>query len=277
MDQIFKGILIASDLDGTIMTKDCKVPEKNLEAIEYFKSRGGKFTVATGRAIESARKYVDIIKPNAPCILFNGSMLYDFENEQVIWSNPIDRRAKEYTKVIMDKFPDIGVEVCTQGPINIVNNTDLVREHVIKSNTKCRLVNLDAIEKDWYKVLFAIDNKLIGEVEKYANSMPHEGVWYVASSLIYLEMLPYGANKGSALKKLTKYLAMKDQNTYAIGDYYNDVDLLSEAHFSAVPGNAPSIIKDIADRVVCRCEQGAIRDFIINVVKPMVLSKQMEF
>lgn len=273
MEQIFKGILIASDLDGTLIAKDYRIPKENLEAIEYFKSRGGKFTIATGRAIESARKYVDIIKPNTACILFNGSMLYDYENEQVIWNNPIDRRAKEYTKTIMDKFPEIGVEVCTQGPINIVKNTDLVRKHISISNTKHCFADLESIEKDWYKVFFAIDNKLIAEVEKYANSMPHEGVWYVASALNYLEMLPCGSNKGSALKKLTKYLAIKDENTYAIGDYYNDSDLLSEAHFSAVPENAPEDIKAMANTVVCHCNQGAIKDFIVNVIKPIVLSK----
>ena len=46
----FDGLLLVSDFDDTLYDSRHRVPERNLEAIAYFRAQGGKFTVATGRA-----------------------------------------------------------------------------------------------------------------------------------------------------------------------------------------------------------------------------------
>ena len=45
----FDGILICTDLDGTLYRNDKTVSKENREAIEYFKNEGGYFTFITGR------------------------------------------------------------------------------------------------------------------------------------------------------------------------------------------------------------------------------------
>ena len=45
----FDGILICTDLDGTLLNGDSAVSKENLDAIEYFKAEGGIFTFITGR------------------------------------------------------------------------------------------------------------------------------------------------------------------------------------------------------------------------------------
>ena len=42
----FEGKLLVSDMDATLLNRDHKVSERNREAIEYFISEGGRFTVA---------------------------------------------------------------------------------------------------------------------------------------------------------------------------------------------------------------------------------------
>ena len=44
----FEGMLMCTDLDGTLFQTDKTVSEENKEAIEYFKSEGGYFTFITG-------------------------------------------------------------------------------------------------------------------------------------------------------------------------------------------------------------------------------------
>ena len=46
----FEGLLLASDFDDTLYGLDLRVPERNLEALEYFIREGGRFSVSTGRA-----------------------------------------------------------------------------------------------------------------------------------------------------------------------------------------------------------------------------------
>ncbi|NLA86727.1 MAG: HAD hydrolase family protein, partial [Clostridiales bacterium] len=48
----------------------------------------------------------------------------------------------------------------------------------------------------------------------------------------------------------------------AIGDYYNDLELIETAAVGAVPAGAPDDLKQCADLVVCSCENGAVADFI---------------
>ena len=45
----FNGILMCTDLDGTLLRNDKTISRENKEAIEYFKSEGGLFTFITGR------------------------------------------------------------------------------------------------------------------------------------------------------------------------------------------------------------------------------------
>ena len=45
----FSGILICTDLDGTLLREDKTISDENMEAINYFMAEGGLFTFVTGR------------------------------------------------------------------------------------------------------------------------------------------------------------------------------------------------------------------------------------
>ena len=69
----FDGILICTDLDGTLLNGDYKVSEENAKAIEYFKREGGYFTFITGRMYYYAEDIYEMVKPNAPIGCGNGA------------------------------------------------------------------------------------------------------------------------------------------------------------------------------------------------------------
>ena len=77
----FDGWLLASDLDGTLLTSDRQISPANRAAIADFVRQGGRFTVATGRARQGAAKYVAQIETNAPHIYLNGSLTCDRDGE----------------------------------------------------------------------------------------------------------------------------------------------------------------------------------------------------
>ena len=59
--QKFKGILFCTDLDGTLLPTDGQeVSARNMEAIRYFQSEGGLFTLATGRQPSWLEQWKDI-------------------------------------------------------------------------------------------------------------------------------------------------------------------------------------------------------------------------
>ena len=73
----FDGITLISDIDGTLFSSPGTIPQANVEATEYFMANGGRFAVATGRSQVSIAKNFDKFRVNTPCIVLNGTGLYD--------------------------------------------------------------------------------------------------------------------------------------------------------------------------------------------------------
>ena len=68
----FDGILICTDLDGTLYKNDKSISPKNCEAIEYFKQEGGLFTFVTGRMPFFVSNIYETVEPNVPFGCING-------------------------------------------------------------------------------------------------------------------------------------------------------------------------------------------------------------
>ena len=69
----------------------------------------------------------------------------------------------------------------------------------------------------------------------------------VFSSNILLEFNPKDTNKGTALKRLSEYLNIPMEETMALGDSYNDIEMLETAGLGVAMANSPKDIKDISD------------------------------
>ena len=81
----FENILIASDIDGTLLFQN-EIHPRNFEKLRYFCENGGHFALSTGRnhmdifaIMQNIGEYV-----NMPCILCNGSYLYDVEKDEIL-------------------------------------------------------------------------------------------------------------------------------------------------------------------------------------------------
>ena len=78
----FDGILIATDLDGTLVSEG-KISKENADAIRYFQSEGGLFTLATGRyASHIKENFGNDINFNMCVMTLNGNVLYDINENK---------------------------------------------------------------------------------------------------------------------------------------------------------------------------------------------------
>lgn len=257
-----QDILLVSDLDGTLIGKDYIVPERNIAAIKRFKEEGGNFAIATGRAVASGARYYSVATPNAPCVLLNGSLIYDFNKRQVLKEFPLPESAVQLLCMITERFLTSGAEVYTQDKVYVLKANGYVESHMSHEKLPCSECRISDIKGNWCKTLFAADGAVKTEMIRFTNSIAHEGIRFVSSSENYLEMLPENVDKGTGLSELIQLTGFKRENVYAIGDYYNDLELLEAAGISVVPQNAPEDIKEKADMVVGHCYDGAVADLI---------------
>jgi Cof subfamily protein (haloacid dehalogenase superfamily) len=265
-----KDILVISDLDGTLIGRHYDIPERNLKAIERFQRKGGHFAVATGRSIASGARYYAQVSPNGPCVILNGTMVYDFTTKKMLWNLPLRLgSAKKYITMIQNRFPSAGIEVFGTQDLGVLNSNDYIVKHLAHEKmTGCNPEIFDG--RPLCKALFADDADVIQNMIAFTETFEHDDVRFVTSCENYLEMLPADADKGIALKKLMDICGYSAENVYAIGDYYNDVELLQAAGFAAMPKNSPDELKHHADLIVCDCGDGAVADLIEYIEREVI-------
>lgn len=261
-DLSLSGILLVSDLDGTLVTNKGVIPERNIEAIRRFIEKGGRFTFATGRSVMGTLKFTTQVPVNAPIIAYNGGCIYDLEKQTTLWNTFLAPVAFTIIREVKSKFPDVGIEVYSSQYVFAVNRNSYTKAHISFGNLTEYERDIDEIPDKLNKILFSCDNERLIEVSQHLEKLDHNGCAYVFSAPIYFEVLPDSVSKGIAVKILAEMLNIRHDQIVGIGDYYNDRELIETSALSAVPAEAPEDLKQLADIVVCRCEDGAVADFI---------------
>ncbi len=263
---IFDGIILLSDIDGTLATYDRKILPQNKKAIEYFTKNGGRFGVATGRTARSAQRMISQIAVNCPCLVVNGGGIYDSMEDKMLFSCYLDHSASSLFEHIIQAVPGIGIEINNDGLLQCVKYSPRSHEHVMYELGEFTQYTMEDIPQNsnWYKALFTGTPEEIDQVQALCNQLVRESDPYyvVRSEPTLFELLPKEAKKGLALVRLANMLEIPIENVYAIGDYYNDLDLLKAAGFSAAVKGAPDEVLAVTDYVTCSCEDGAVADFI---------------
>ncbi len=263
-----KKVIIVSDLDGTLLPPS-KIPlERDLAAIRRFEAAGGRFAIATGRTIQAAIRYQEMLGLQSPMIVYNGAAIYDSVQDKVLFSECLPPDAIEMTRTIMDACPEVGVEVLRAETAYVVRNTEWEQHHIALCGVDPVYCTLDEIPKDgWLKVLFAMSPAEIPPFIEKVAEMGYSHVDFIQSADIFYEMLPKHVTKGSALAPYRRLVGMGDAVIVAVGDYDNDLDLLRQADFSAAPANAVEIVRQTASLVLNRtCEEGAMEELISQIL-----------
>ena len=263
-----EDILVVSDLDNTLLTAENGIPDYNLEMIKKFQELGGNFTVATGRSIESVARYLSDFKLSAPAITYNGGIIYDFNSRMFLLKETLPESAKQALEIIRQNFPDVGTEImCDNNRIYMVRENAYTFKHVEDEKLSYVCSDVSAVKTGWIKVLFADRNSRLLELQEFCKTLPFDDLEFVMSNTIYFEMLPKGTTKGTALLKLCDILNIDINNTVAVGDYYNDLELLKTAGLSVCVDNAPQEIKNICHAVVPKCTDGGVGHLLAQIIK----------
>lgn len=269
----FDGILICTDLDGTLLKNDKTISEENREAIEYFKREGGYFTFITGRMPYTSRSLYEMVNPNAPIGCINGGGIYDYEKEKYLWSLTLPHDANELVDAVYHAVPSAGIQMNALDKIYFCrDNWAMVR---FRSRTGTPYVegNHMTLDVPIGKVVFGDEEENIQKVAEVLSNHPRsEEFDYIRSERTLYEILPKGSSKGNLLIKLAEILGIDPSKTVAIGDYNNDVSMIKAAGVGVAVANAVDEAKAAADRITVSNEEHAIAKII-----EMIDSGEIEF
>ncbi len=266
MKEIYNKWLLVSDIDGTLNTKSMKLPENNKTAINEFVNNGGNFTLCSGRNLQSLSIHYNKLGISTPAIFLNGAGIYDFKNNEMIYQNFISSQGEKIILEILKKHKFAQLTVFTANKILLVTKKCIYGRVICKMDKlDCELYKKisDLPRGVWGKVSFFGTKGLINNLKAvFSNEENSKFFECFKTSPFTLEVVNKGVNKGAAVVKLAELLNIEKSNTAAIGDYYNDVDMLKRVAHPVCCGQAPDDIKDISEYVTCHCNDGAVADFI---------------
>ena len=268
MERTFENWLVVSDIDGTLNNKIRKLPRRNYNAIKEFTERGGNFTLASGRLQSSLERNYNRITPNQPAIVLNGAGIYDFDKREMIWRSTIGEKGREFVKYISEEFDEIfksvDIGVYFDDYVYIVRNGLLSNVTMLGDKAKYEIVkSVDDVPKEgWMKVIFWSNPFTIEKLRKVISTLENPDANFMLSSILTLEMLQKDTHKGVGIMKLADMLGIEKSHVAAIGDYYNDWDMLQTVGLPACAGQAPSSIHKICQFEACHCNKGCVADLL---------------
>lgn len=263
-------VILLSDMDGTLLNSNKEITDTDRRAIKRFTDMGGHFSVATGRTIQSFTQYCAMLELKMPVIMYNGAAIHDYGSGKTLYTHPLPPECKAMAMEIMRCMPESGGEVLRADGTYVFSNTEYQQLHTRLCNIVPNYAELSEIEEGgWLKVLFALAPE---EVEHMAILVQQLGfdkkASFVRSANIFLEMLPLGVSKGSALEEYRKLPGMEGYTFVAVGDFNNDLEMIKNADFGACPSNAEDVVKEAADLVLSHsCNDGAVAELIEHIIE----------
>ena len=271
----FTGLLLASDYDNTLTYTEealrlCQpmppVPDANQEAIRYFMSEGGIFSVATGRAKPAFERVAADVPMNGPTILFNGAAIYDFPAGKYLCEAFLPDEAKDCIQQVIGALPFSAVELYhDNNDIHALQPNDVTRRHLHITHSPTVFVDsMTEVPSPISKALFSTEPENQPALLDFLRAQP----WYdryeiVASSSSLVELTAKGANKGGMVRRLAQLLHIRQENVCCVGDHANDIPMLEFAGMPFAPANAIESVRRVPGvRVLPDCRENAIAAMI---------------
>lgn len=277
----FSDILLTVDFDRTLTAPDSTIPQRNLDAIEYFMAEGGAFTVNTGRSVPMYSSLIDAVPVNAPLLLYNGSAAYDREKKEFTFCTPIDLDWRDSIRRLRQLLPDLTVEFQGTDAHYIFEKDEMWRDFCIANSCPWGFASLEddlgvflkfsvygKIRETTVAHLYSGTKEEFARIDEAQALIEKEfgdkvSVFRAADRIIDIHAA--GVSKARSARQLQKQLGRKW--LVCVGDGENDVSMLTQADFAYCPADA--IIKERFENV-CKCADGAVADVIYKKIPEIV-------
>lgn len=226
------GMLLAFDLDKTLVTDDFRMPDDIADAILAARAAGHHVTVLTGRPLIAAREYLKRLDVDRPHAVNHGSTILAADGSL------IDRKhltPDDVAAILASFSDDVELEFsCVVEDHIYVRDPD--HERWGHAHAQGRVVARYAagLSLAADKVVFYTNGRHVEIDAAVALSHPHLVRYAWGDG--WLEVVPTGGDKGSALARIAEMVGVAREQVVAFGDGLNDVSMLAWAGHSVAVG-----------------------------------------
>jgi Cof subfamily protein (haloacid dehalogenase superfamily) len=275
--------LLALDIDGTLLRTDKTLSPRTRSAVDAARARGVHVALVTGRRHPSARKVAEELGGDVPLVLHNGALILDVDDgrTEVLRCRPLPRALALETVAVGSRHGADPVVHCGhrgegrllvhEGPYS----STLLAYYLDKSHpdvTACVALE-EELTEDPLQVMFG---GRIAEMEALlpalrgalGSRVKIERTVYPAQGVGLLDILEKSVGKAEALAFLQQRWGITARETMAIGDNWNDREMLLAAGVGLVMGNADPELREMGLPVLPTSDEDgvatAIEEYILG-------------
>lgn len=248
----YSNFIVAFDLDGTLLNSDRKVSEQDLHTLKELGNKNKLRVVATGRNFFSVNRVLPSNFPVDFVVFSSGAGIMNWKTKEIIYALSITQT--DIKKVISTIMPyklnfTVNMAIPNNHHMLLYSNhpeSDDLIAYTSFYKDFLKELNLNNIPEkatqiiallNSHKHLFNEFKSALSPLKCILTTSPinHTSMW--------LEVFHPETSKGNGLKWLSNYLGIKKPHYFAIGNDYNDLDMLQLAQDSFVVANAPKELK----------------------------------
>ena len=233
-----------------MLSKDLQVTGRVKKAVTAVRDAGVYFTVSTGRMYQSAARIAGELGIDIPLITYQGALVKNSLSGEVLVDKPLPLA---YAREIIARIHQYSYHLnCYLDDRLLMERDDEAgRRYAAIAGVKAEFVGdlLEYLDRDPTKVIAIAQEPLIDRLKEEMAPLYEGKITVSKSKPHFLEFAHIEATKGQALAFLAAYFDIKREEIMAVGDGYNDLDMLDYAGLGVVVANAREEIKKIADCV----------------------------
>jgi Cof subfamily protein (haloacid dehalogenase superfamily) len=264
--------LIAMDIDGTLLDSNHQLPAENARAIVAAAARGIDIMLVTGRRFDSARNVASELDCDVHLIVSNGALIKSAAGEteqRSLLPAETARRVLDATTefracsgVIFDRPSEAQVvfeKIDWNGPFI----GDYLRKH------KKHVAEIDPLTdclkgEDPVEILFIAECGKVRRVMGILEALPEAPEYTLALTeyehrdLSMMDVLRRGVTKGAALIEWARARGIGRDEIMAVGDNWNDREMLAFAGLPVVMGNSIAELKSLGYAVTSSNDEAGL-------------------
>lgn len=261
--------LIITDLDGTLLTNEKLISDRNKAAIAKAQEKGVMVTVATGRMCVAAAHYARRIGVTLPIISCNGGLVRPYTGKAVFTHCFTRELAREVIALCYER--DWNVQWYVDDKVYVKKfNAKLFRGYNLIDDFAVTEIgdDFESYLDDVIQIVIRDLDGNIGSIQKFIHEKFQGRLTVQQNTEVSVDVDALGINKAVGIEVLLKELGITKDEVMAFGDADNDIEMIKYVGVGVAMGNAIAEVKEAADLITDDNEHdgvaAAIEKYILN-------------
>nr|WP_182496149.1 HAD family hydrolase [Nesterenkonia jeotgali] len=251
--------MVCLDVDGTIVFHDGRMSEAVKQAGRALVADGHTVVVSTGRSLPATLPVIETFGiEHGYAVCSNGGVTVRIDVSLEEGYEVLDRRVFDPASALdalVDRLPNARYAIET----SLGDFLSTERFEDMSFGLDARGVSFQEMKQA--EAVRLVVNSTESTAEEFAlavQSIGLHGVTYSVGWSAWLDIAAAGVTKGSSLEALRERLQVPAEDTVAVGDGRNDIEMLGWAARGVAMGQAPQEVVDVADELTAPVEEDGL-------------------